>query len=380
MFDRMNTEEKNNDSGGDLNDSAEYSNNIDSILFENDKGPASNFLNNLSSHEMKQQQIRIVTTSATPTLENEDIHGSRNVRFSDLDSLEEKKSQSEQDCGPDAIQLLRECLSQVQTDLSAERVMRKRKEKNLVKLAKELNKRTSDAHLKETTINEMTTTITELEGKLQNNHRENAQDLQTYRAACRENETKISELDSAVSALRKELLEANLEADHLRTRLSMNSVKPTVRTLDFSPNPTMKTTEKSNFSLKYSIVFMILASCTFFAVSRDILSIDAICSPVIPGSVLTTSVDGTVSAPWWAPESMKVQSFNTVCGDRPRTQISWKGDKLIVHTLSSDSSKNPAIAWQGRAPLGVKVDARGMSIKTKTGTTQAKAPWALKQI
>jgi hypothetical protein len=390
--------EMNEENGINMSSPDEKMSNIDSILFDQDDGPASVlFMDKSSGVDSTLDSIhpdQFCDDSGThdgvyKSSEDHHLINSRNVRFIDMDvSEEEKRSQSDPGSESDLIQLLRERLVQVQTDLSTERATRKRKDKNLVKLAKELNKRTSDSHEKESKIHEMAKRINEMESSVQSHHIENVQEVQTYREAYRENETRIVELDGAVSNLRKQLLEANLEADLLRTKLSSDMIQGAPRQADENENRTMDEgiavhQNRSQLSrlgraIFISLLFslMVVTAILHFGNSSELISLNSVCAPVMPGSVLQNySKSDVFEAPWWAPSTMKTQLFEIFCPDRPRTRMSWKGDKLIIHNLSEGNIKNPSIIWQGGAALGAKVDANEITIKSVWGTKKSKAPW-----
>lgn len=100
--------------------------------------------------------IKSILDSSTTNLSKDDgslsrSMGKKGVSFSGIDSL----TSSVPDDDKEHSQLVEKCakledsLRQAKLDLSAEKVVRKKKEKNVVKLAKELNKRASDQTDKE---------------------------------------------------------------------------------------------------------------------------------------------------------------------------------------------------------------------------------------
>jgi hypothetical protein len=178
-----------------------------------------------------------------------------------------------------------------------------------------LNRRISESSDKDVILQEMTKTITDLEAKVQN-----------------EGSTTSRSADRAV--------------------VKSSSIKTTV--------------------LNVMVVILSIALAVLYLDQRDLLSLDAMCAPILPGSHLDSS--GTFDAPWWAPEQQKAELFLKVCGSRPRTQISWKNSKLSITDISNHSGK-PKLLWRGKAPMGSIIGSRSIDIVSKDSTTRVAAPW-----
>ena len=167
----MDTNEKNKSSTlDDFGNPSLFKSSVESILFQEDEGPVSSFLNdtadlNVTTPVSTSQQPSKIGSIGTSTISSAEVHDAangpaRNVRFIDLDSFEEeKRSIPEQESTNEVSIILRERIVQVQSELVTEKAMRKKKEKNLIKLAKELNKRSSDAQEKDNKILEITNKV-----------------------------------------------------------------------------------------------------------------------------------------------------------------------------------------------------------------------------
>uniref|UniRef100_A0A7S4VAX4 Uncharacterized protein n=1 Tax=Ditylum brightwellii TaxID=49249 RepID=A0A7S4VAX4_9STRA len=142
---------------------------------------------------------------------------------------------------------LREGLLKVTVDRTSERVLRKKKEKNMIKMAKELSMRSADLIEKEKQITELQSTNTDLAGRLRStkqqlenlseNHRQEANDrhaeiaaLQVrYRESCAAHDSLVAQLNSSnalqCDELRRRALTAELESDKLRVELARLGMK-----------------------------------------------------------------------------------------------------------------------------------------------------------
>ena len=71
-------------------------------------------------------------------------------------------------------------------------------------------------------------------------------------------------------------------------------------------------------------------------------SMDAVCSPVMPGRTLRSRDSGSsFQAPWWAPKVYKAEAFQKVCSETMQpTVLEWlpdgKDNKAVI--LSGDKT------------------------------------------
>ena len=75
---------------------------------------------------------------------------------------------------------------------------------------------------------------------------------------------------------------------------------------------------------------------------------DFVCMPVlsiVPYNTILRSKDASrrFEAPWWAPMPLKQASFGTLCGDRPRTAVEYRGQELSILQLPEGDGK--ATVW-----------------------------------
>lgn len=392
---KLSMEEKTSDSGSESFSTFDLDNSRNDISTSfSDSGTSFN-----SAHE-KIAEIHFANTSNNGKNSLGD-HGSeavhhRNVRFSESTSFDSiEKSVQDLGSGAELIQVLRERLTHLQVDLQAERTLRKRKDKNLIKLAKELNRRSTSVQEKDVKIKEMETTVRELEFKIEKSQRESSEQIQAELSKSRAHGIRILELDGIVSELRKQLLDSHMEAECLRSKLtakvmvchddplskeedlSLTSVETSATNTDClqseNRSSSHSSSRASSWSLFIGTILLIMLPIGFATIGSDW---DSFCGPVLPGTVL---VPGTKSyeAPWWVPmENSKESIFSAVCGDRPRTKMSWKGNKLFIYKLSVSDKKSLPIVWQRKAPLGVQVRSNSISVNTNQGSKTWKAPWS----
>ena len=137
-----------------------------------------------------------------------------------------------------ALREVRSDLAQARMDLSAEKAIRKRKEKNLVKLAKQLNTRTTTIDDQQKQINGLIEAQAKLETRLdtarqeleqlteryekasRDHHAEITEQQTKHRDLCRQHDDRVAELTAAhgrqSEELRREVLKSHLDADRLR--------------------------------------------------------------------------------------------------------------------------------------------------------------------
>jgi len=167
------TGEFNNDDEeeGDEDTGIDHKGKIEAILFSIDEGPSSELFQDDDNNEAPDTPItdpfvdeilRSKQLSSSPDADDSPPPGTRppvrSVKFEGLDSLSSQHSSLE-DNSPeglmDRLEKTQQRLTQAQIDLSGEKALRKRKEKNLVKLAKELKKRASESELQQVQIHKV---------------------------------------------------------------------------------------------------------------------------------------------------------------------------------------------------------------------------------
>lgn len=159
-----------------------------------------------------------------------------------------------------------------------------------------------------------------------------------------EHDKKVAEIikkhENQIDDLRHQLLAANLECDKIRTELASHQMQASPEDAVNIINRTMRSASirsgnappKMNMLgiiarfLRNSVGAIVLLMGIAFPLG--LLSMDAICAPLMPGTVLGTH-DASSEAPWWAHDTMKADAF-AICGDRPRTSLKWHGGRLVI--------------------------------------------------
>lgn len=352
---------------------------------------------------------------------------------------------------------MQDIITQTQIDWSGEKALRKRKDKNLVKLAKELQKRATDLEVKDKQIAKMTsmvnnisdqykladTNLTRSEGKyraammevearfanVQMQHRSTCNDLeQRYRTACAEHEAKLSKVqkeneaaraeletthramineteaklarlqsqhETVRSQLRLEILQAGLDADQLRSKMTAPDRGDHCllsKELISEEMPSNERALKKAPGLLVLIVVAILlclltAPIVFAAAIRfdqlrhfpflaaylplDLLTMNSICAPVKPGTLLIARMP-PFETPWWASDELKSYA-SRICEDRPRVRLVFARGKLTAYVLEGDVATE---LWKQSAKQ-VHVTSEAIFLQNKKGRVLKKiaAPW-----
>lgn len=352
---------------------------------------------------------------------------------------------------------MQDIITQTQIDWSGEKALRKRKDKNLVKLAKELQKRATDLEVKDKQIAKMTsmvnnisdqykladTNLTRSEGKyraammevearfanVQMQHRSTCNDLeQRYRTACAEHEAKLSKVqkeneaaraeletthramineteaklarlqsqhETVRSQLRLEILQAGLDADQLRSKMTAPDRGDHCllsKELISEEMPSNERALKKAPGLLVLIVVAILlclltAPIVFAAAIRfdqlrhfpflaaylplDLLTMNSICAPVKPGTLLIARMP-PFETPWWASDELKSYA-SRICEDRPRVRLVFARGKLTAYVLEGDVATE---LWKESAKQ-VHVTSEAIFLQNKKGRVLKKiaAPW-----
>jgi len=175
---------------------------------------------------------------------------------------------------------------------------------------------------------------------VEDNKAQLAEAQQKFKHAGSEHESRVSDLTKKhaeqLDDLRRQLLAANLQCDKIRTELASHQMKAApgdaedivYRTLRSASlmGEEPKTKNSSNFMPLLQILGAALVVSIAIGLQLGLTSLDALCSPAMPGTVL--SKDCTMDAPWFAPGSE--EAFSALCGNRPRTSLQWASGRLVV--------------------------------------------------
>jgi len=360
-------------------------------------------------------------------------------------------------------------LKQAEIDLSAQKTLRKKKEKSMVKLAKELTKRSKDQTEKEREINALKVKVANLEASLSaaqneiearvaankkkldehNNDLNEAQ--QKYRKAVAEADARIAQMNEKHTAeaadlrrqardatielerlrthlmdtkkavknsdttatkaasihekrvnelqkkekkiseeyedrismlikkhteqtdeMRKKIFETNLECDNLKSKLTSMQMKDSPgdvqgikqRALASLYEPAKKASWLNFVSISLALLMVAIA----IGAQMELWSMDAVCSPAMPGTKLN-SKDVTLSAPWWAPGDFKADVFGYVCSNRQRLTLYWTSGLLLI------KDTNSKIVVEKRANSGLVKANYIHSMNRKGKIESIRAPW-----
>lgn len=353
---------------------------FDSILFDSDEGPASSLFmeggmnSSLTSEASDPMMIR--------THGFEKAVGSSPCAAIKIESKTLVREEEEDTSKTFLLDKLREQLHKAQAELATERSNRKRKEKSLIKLAKELNNRSEIEASKEKAILEMAETIEDLEMRLADRNRDFVVDFPKLKARCAKQEAEIDDHEKRTRQLRQQLEEARVEADKAKGALiallskQVSSKKdifvPLGETEQKGVVVSSKTRSSGAHGANIVITFIaLLALALGVAVQNEFVSMDDVCAPVQPGSKFLSTDKAVFEAPWWAPKAVKEQAFVTFCGDRLWTRLHVDNGNVDIFGASGKS------LWHGRALGGLTVDSNKITIRHKRGSVEEiRAPWS----
>jgi hypothetical protein len=204
------------------------------------------------------------------------------------------------------------------------------------------------------------------------NDRELAAAQQKYRAACRDYdgllEATQQEHDETCRELNGQIKEANKQVHFLTNELAST---------DSPPVPIKKSVEprqSSGIPKPFALVGFVVAVLLAILYQFDLLSMDAVCAPAMPGTTLDTQ-DAIFEAPWWAPPLQKEPAFEALCGGRTRSRLVASGGKLTAYSLLDNDSGTEL--WHRRATTA-RVGSRRLTLRDKRGHAEhVESPWLL---
>ena len=294
--------------------------------------------------------------------------------------------------------VLHEQLKNVLQDLCAEKAARFRKEKSLIKLAKQLKKRNQTIQVYETKLIQMAKFINTLQHQQQQlqlerellQQPEPSRQIQVKEELSDEEQEKpeeedvteippsskdtttdtlkehtalIESLHETIQTLRTELQESQLQLQTLQRERQVKSnveevqlvecdvaVVPT-KTESHSTNTTATTQYIHPFMILVYLYGIVVVTVTILysttgmnmTTTRSMMQ-NYICAPIRPGTKLVPngSINTIYEAPWWVPTttsttaSLKSMIHATLCPHVPRTSLHWSGDKLMIHDLTKE--------------------------------------------
>jgi len=229
-------------------------------------------------------------------------------------------------------------------------------------------------------VNDMEVKLNAADDAARSYHKELSDAHRKYRDAVKEFDKELasvkSDYEATCTQLRRDILQANLEADRLRAKLAALEMKEKPEESDRIIERTLKSSTKKKNSgsvvgLSLALVFVMTMFAVMVAVRPELLSMNAVCAPAMPGTYLTK--DMTFEAPWWAPTVAKEKAF-LICGSRSRTRLEMTVGKLTAHSVQSEE---PKLLWRKGANM-VKITANDIVIFNKKGVAvdSIDAPWS----
>eukprot|EP00521_Asterionellopsis_glacialis_P009098 CAMPEP_0195286050 /NCGR_PEP_ID=MMETSP0707-20130614/3657_1 /TAXON_ID=33640 /ORGANISM="Asterionellopsis glacialis, Strain CCMP134" /LENGTH=408 /DNA_ID=CAMNT_0040345643 /DNA_START=273 /DNA_END=1499 /DNA_ORIENTATION=- len=352
--------------------------------------------------------------------------GAPRVSFSGVDSVTSEGSLRDKTVDQliEKVESLTLAKKQVQIDLSAEKAVRKKKERNLIKLAKELNKRAEEQkkHAAQTT--QMDDKVAKLQEKVETTKKELEQMTELQERKSHEHHVEITALqdkyrqamkehNEKTEDLRREILEANLTADKLRSKLARLEMVHAPDHADMIAERTMRdamstaamnqdddvTTPAPPRKKKTRIMVPLLMGMIAIVVgimhNMDMLSWNAMCSPTMPGTTFSNT-NASTEAPWWAPPPLKSPLFSVMCGEeRVQTRMEYTHNsgngqhKLALWSVppteeggegTVQQQQQPTLLWEKRIGSQVTIFPDHLVITDKRGKTeevQNGLPWTL---
>lgn len=250
---------------------------------------------------------------------------------------------------------LRRELKDAKMDLEIEKSSKKKREKSLLRLAKELNKRVASEKSKDKKIEELEETIADLQQRL---------------------EVKTKMVLKEIPELRARLAEKTKALDdHIAAAQQLES------------NPVLSGSKKSAFYFLFPLL-VLLSACGVgivipLAKNRGDFDVwkgaiqNFACSAIPPGMILDTTISQVYSPPFWVPAAYKRSIHAALCAERPFTTVRVDQSKVVV---STDDGKKPATF---KAPGGISVglDARMTLLETKKNkpSRTIPTPWYLEE-
>lgn len=353
-----------------LEPSSHVVNKVNAILFKSDQGPVSNLLQETNVNEEDDafppptDEIQFPCSKMPDGISPQrfGVSPQRSIHFdSSLATsyvLDEEIVQLRHTAA--IVANLQTKLKEAKQQAAEERTQRKRKEKNLIKLAKEMNHRNQEQSKVDKKMEEMEETIADLEERLNSKR----QELPRLQALCEQKEVSLNQVQATSERHLAELEQAKREARLAREELlqvignTQKNVEPTVSESRI-PEPKQPSSSSALRGVAVSVqqvafyaILITMASIAFLRsglVHPDVMNI--LCAPIPPGSYIPAADNNTnlFIAPYWAPAVYRRELFAMVCPGRGHTvlrQVRWKLEVL----------RDGVRVWKGRAGGGFRVE------------------------
>lgn len=195
---------------------------------------------------------------------------------------------------------------------------------------------------------------------------------QKYRVTCREYDARLEaiqkEHEETCRELYGQIKEANKQVFNLKNELVPTETPRVHSKKSFAPSPV-------NGMPRFLVVAGFVGAVLVAVLNQiDLLSIDAVCAPVMPGTTLDTQ-DAVFEAPWWAPSLQKETAFEALCEGRMRSRLVVSGGKLTAYRLLKNGSF--AVLWNKKV-ASTRVGSRTLTLRDNKGHAEnVESPWLL---
>jgi hypothetical protein len=195
---------------------------------------------------------------------------------------------------------------------------------------------------------------------------------QKYRVACREYDARLEaiqkEHDETCRELYGQIKEANKQVHNLRNELVPTETPFVHNKKSLTPSPV-------NGMPKSLVVIGFFVAVLMAVLNQlDLLSMDAVCAPVMPGTTLDKQ-DAVFEAPWWAPPMQKEPAFEALCGGRTRSRLVVSGGKLTAYSMLNNGSF--AVLWNKRVATA-RIGSHRLTLRDNKGHAEhVESPWLL---
>lgn len=299
---------------------------------------------------------------------------SRSVQFSlnnDLYCSEQLKSLSHAELQA-RVRNLQVQMTDAIISLSSERAARRKNEKNLLKLAKELQKRANEISSKNDQVIKFAEAVNQAEIRARAAADVHKMEMSALR---RGHEIEIEQIraenEETIDSLQQKLVQANMTIQGLKREL---------RTLQSSVQDTNNDSSAKDIPSKKKIPFVprLIAAALVGMLLYCFPLMDATCAPATP--LTTVESDATVlEAPWWVVSPLKQPIFSCLCAPRTRSRLVWTADGTL--TALALNSEVETILWSFPA-TAARIGWSKIYLKNERGrTTNAiDAPWSRQQI
>jgi len=361
-----------------------------------ESAPSPNSANSNSDREVEEilRKAQISINSSYDVLEDKDASSSppaaaatKGVTFQGLPESAQSSVATDDELMLIKTQQLLEKMKETEIQLSGEKALRKKKDKNIMKLAKQLKRRNADYEEASERVNELTQLTKDLEQKLMLTQKELRQQeilhkrytdeskkeydrtledqQQKYSKLCKDHDERIGQLSKShaqqCEELCREILKANLEADRLQSRINTIEGTTNERAMPLDTTFAKRRQQRKALPKKLSLL-VVLAALVGIACMR--ITKEHVCAPARPGRIIKEGASMSFQAPWWAPDSVKDVAYQQLCSNTTTpTRLDWILDPSGFKVVLWENGKTTL----SKRATSVEVTPAGLKLWTKRG-------------